>query len=174
MTVQDLGAVGELFGSVFVLVTLIYIAIQTRQSRVTVAAQSARELTTGFSNSFNDLKDAELALLVRRAINDWNSLTANEQVQVHTIFLNMLVHYTAVIEQEHLPGIEDIIPAYENNVLGLITSEGGAVWWEHLETSFPSKIVSRLNSRLLESDSLPPAWNEIMPWYRYEDESRGT
>ncbi len=33
MTIQDLGAIGELLGSVFVLVTLIYLAVQVRQSR---------------------------------------------------------------------------------------------------------------------------------------------
>ena len=169
MTIQDLGAVGEFFGSVFVLVTLVYIAIQARQSRATVAAQSAREITTGFASSFIDLKDADLALMLRKAVNNWDSLSANEQLQVHVIFLNLLVHYTAVIEQEHLPGI-DIVPAYEDNVLGLITSEGGAVWWEYLKASFPPHVVSRLNSRLAESDSLPPAWNKSMPWYRYEDE----
>jgi hypothetical protein len=39
LTIQDLGALGELLGSVAVLVTLIYLALQTRQNTMAIAAQ---------------------------------------------------------------------------------------------------------------------------------------
>ncbi len=39
MTIQDLGALGELLGSVAVLVTLIYLALQTRQNTMAISAQ---------------------------------------------------------------------------------------------------------------------------------------
>ena len=39
MTIQDLGALGELLGSVAVLATLIYLALQTRQNTAAIAAQ---------------------------------------------------------------------------------------------------------------------------------------
>ena len=39
MTIQDLGALGELLGSVAVLVTLVYLAFQTRQNALMIGAQ---------------------------------------------------------------------------------------------------------------------------------------
>ncbi len=39
LTIQDLGALGELLGSVAVLATLIYLALQTRQNTMGIAAQ---------------------------------------------------------------------------------------------------------------------------------------
>jgi len=39
MTIQDLGAIGELLGSIAVLATLVYLALQTRQNTVAIAAQ---------------------------------------------------------------------------------------------------------------------------------------
>ncbi len=39
MTIQDLGALGELLGAVAVLATLIYLALQTRQNTMAIAAQ---------------------------------------------------------------------------------------------------------------------------------------
>jgi hypothetical protein len=39
LTIQDLGALGELLGSVAVLVTLIYLALQMRQNTMAIAAQ---------------------------------------------------------------------------------------------------------------------------------------
>lgn len=47
LTIQDLGALGELLGSVAVLVTLIYLAMQTRQNTMAIAAQlDATRVTT--------------------------------------------------------------------------------------------------------------------------------
>ncbi len=39
MSIQDLGALGELLGSLAVLVTLVYLALQTRQNSTAIAAQ---------------------------------------------------------------------------------------------------------------------------------------
>ena len=39
MTIQDLGSLGELLGSVAVLATLIYLALQTRQNTMAISAQ---------------------------------------------------------------------------------------------------------------------------------------
>ncbi len=39
LTIQDLGALGELLGSVAVLATLVYLAMQTRQNTMAIAAQ---------------------------------------------------------------------------------------------------------------------------------------
>ncbi len=39
LTIQDLGALGELLGSVAVLFTLVYLALQTRQNTAAIAAQ---------------------------------------------------------------------------------------------------------------------------------------
>ena len=39
LTIQDLGALGELLGSVAVLATLVYLALQTRQNTMAISAQ---------------------------------------------------------------------------------------------------------------------------------------
>ncbi len=39
LTIQDLGAIGELLGSVAVLATLVYLALQTRQNTMAIGAQ---------------------------------------------------------------------------------------------------------------------------------------
>ncbi len=39
LTIQDLGALGELLGSIAVLFTLVYLALQTRQNTMAISAQ---------------------------------------------------------------------------------------------------------------------------------------
>ena len=39
LTIQDLGSLGEFFGSIAVLATLVYLALQTRQNTEAIGAQ---------------------------------------------------------------------------------------------------------------------------------------
>ena len=39
LTIQDLGSLGEFFGSIAVLVTLVYLTLQTRQNTLAIEAQ---------------------------------------------------------------------------------------------------------------------------------------
>ncbi len=48
LTIQDLGALGELLGSVAVLATLVYLALQTRQNAMAIGAQlDAQRISSG-------------------------------------------------------------------------------------------------------------------------------
>ena len=50
LTIQDLGALGELLGSVAVLATLVYLAMQTRQNTTAIAAQVEAARTSSLMN----------------------------------------------------------------------------------------------------------------------------
>ena len=50
MTIQDLGALGELIGSVAVLATLVYLALQTRRTRIATEAQGTMNALTAYSH----------------------------------------------------------------------------------------------------------------------------
>ncbi len=50
LTIQDLGALGEFFGSIAVLVTLIYLAFQTRQNTMAIGAQLDAALISATQN----------------------------------------------------------------------------------------------------------------------------
>ena len=56
MNWDALGAIGDFVGSIVVLVTLVYIAIQAREVRAIAAAESSRELLSHFTGSIEDLK----------------------------------------------------------------------------------------------------------------------
>ena len=80
MSIQELGAIGEFFSSIAVLITLIYIAMQARRTKSTAIAEAARELNTGYNASLISLTNDDIAKLTRLGLSDWNSLTRNEQL----------------------------------------------------------------------------------------------
>jgi hypothetical protein len=96
MTIQDLGALGELLGSVAVLVTLIYLALQTRQNTMAIGAQlDGARVTSTMSLSLaavtsNELQDALNEDLVdappisqARRAQFWFALLVNFQWQLY-------------------------------------------------------------------------------------------
>ncbi len=64
LTIQDLGALGELLGSVAVLATLVYLALQTRQNTMAIGAQleaaliAARQESLLVISTSNELGEA--------------------------------------------------------------------------------------------------------------------
>ena len=66
LTIQDLGSLGEFFGSIAVLATLIYLALQTRQNTMAISAQlDAATVGTTQANIMSVATSSELAEAVR-------------------------------------------------------------------------------------------------------------
>ena len=77
LTIQDLGALGELLGSVAVLVTLIYLALQTRQNTMAIEAQlDAATIAANQTNLMSAATSGELAEAIREGMT--RDLTTNE------------------------------------------------------------------------------------------------
>ncbi len=55
LTIQDLGALGELLGSVAVLATLVYLALQTRQNTLAITAEVEAARNNSLANLYMSL-----------------------------------------------------------------------------------------------------------------------
>lgn len=65
MSIQDLGAIGELVGSIAVLITLIYLAIQIRSNTKAQATSSTWMMAQVFNETHNSIQNsAELARII--------------------------------------------------------------------------------------------------------------
>jgi len=171
MNWDALGAIGDFVGSIVVLVTLVYIAIQAREVRAIAAAESSRDLLLHFSGSLEDFKKEDIAHIIRIGLNDWSSLSRNDQLRVHIIFLNHVVVYQSfVFGQQDLPETKAQIRTFEDNILGLIRCPGGATWWATASPTFGRQVSDSLNSRLADKKSLPPAWVDTFPWYQLDSQ----
>ena len=174
MTLEQLGNAGEFLGSVFVLVTLVYIAIQTRQTRLVAAAEVAREFNSGYNAILFKVHNGDMAKVFRLGINDWHSLDGDDQLRLHTVFLGFLVHYQGVLQQEKIPGVKDQLLRFEEDVLAMLASPGGSAWWESIKALVDPDVVKRLDARLADAESMPPSWTAALPWMGAESRASGT
>ena len=169
MSIQDWGAIGEIIGALAVVASLIYLAVQIRQNKYAIERDTTRAITTDWQMHFSALAtDRDLTQIVRRAVNDWDALDKNEQMRAHVFFSNLIGHYmhAAQTETDELSGF---VHAWEDNMVGLLLTPGGAKWYATAQDWFFPEQVDRLNQRLSDLDAAPPAWNSAMPWWQTDD-----
>lgn len=166
---EMLGNYGEFFGSIAVLGTLLYLAIQIRQNKYAIERDSIRAITTDWQTHFTALAtDQDLARIVRRAVNDWDALDKNEQMRAHVFLSNLFGHYTHAAQTE-TEELSDFVGGWEDNMVGLLRTPGGRKWYETAQHWFFPDVVERLNQRLNNLDAAPPAWNSSMTWWQIDD-----
>jgi len=92
MTIQELGSIGELVGAVAFLVTLVYLSMQMRQTRISAeeTAYFARQQATAtnvnmYSRWRQSLQNPHLAKILIKA-DRGEGLSAAEQVQLSSTF----------------------------------------------------------------------------------------
>lgn len=171
MSLAQLGSLGEFLGFFAVLATLIYLALQTKQARQVATSQAVRNVMIDFQVIWSTLgENAQKTEIIRFAINDWDSISKNEQLIAHSFFINLLTHLTSAIEQEDkLPELKENIAGWEENILGLLQCEGGRKWYESCSYLFLPILRDRIDARLSNPASLPPAWTSTMSWWKVED-----
>ena len=130
MTIQDLGALGELLGSLAVLVTLIYLAFQTRQNTMAIAAQvDAARISASIQLGLTTATSTELLEAI--AEDRVDDVAINEERRGN---LWRVVLYN--FQWQFVQGQRDLLPTYQEagvsvGVLSFFSTyrsfEG---WWE--------------------------------------------
>jgi hypothetical protein len=174
MSLSQLGSLGEFLSFFAVLATLIYLALQTKLSREVATSQAARNVVVDFQTIWSTLGESvEKTEIIRFAVNDWDSISKNEQMIAHSFFVNLLAHFTSALEQEgKLPELKAFILGWEDNIMGLLQSEGGSKWYSTCNYLFLPIFRDRVKARLSKPNDLPPAWTDSMSWWEVGESER--
>ena len=174
MNWDALGAIGELVSAFAVVVTLGYLAIQLRQNRAAANRDANRAIITDFQRIWSDtLRDAETNLVIRRAMNEWGSLSKGEQLAAHSFFVDLVTHFNTTISSEmyvELGG--NTYDAWEDSVLGFIVTPGGREWYAIARYLFVDQVRDRIDVRLNDPDTLPPPVTD-MPFWQLDEAEKG-
>ena len=152
MTIVELGAIGEFVGSIAVLATLVYLAIQTRQTKF--AAQSAARHTAAATmnqNSQNAAASTEYVEIISRGMAD-EELKPAEWLRF-VLWMTGMFH---VFQQHYLDseqglGDERVWAGEARAMKDLLGNPGVAAWWRSAPAlPFSDAFIDHVN-RVLES-----------------------
>ncbi len=136
LTIQDLGALGELLGSVAVLVTLVYLAFQTRQNTMAIAAQlDAQRISSTVQVGLTVAASTELLEALREDQLDPPALNQARRNQLWNVRFRMFSWQFAQARRGLLPTFNEAAMArgFGLHFNRYHSFEG---WWEDAKASF--------------------------------------
>jgi hypothetical protein len=139
---EAIGAVGEVVGAIAVVMTLIYLSVQTRQNTKAVQHASARGVQEDANEwRFRIVDNPEVAEIFRNGMRDPESLGANDKYRFR-MFLDALVFHW----QHAFASGEDIPSA---NVTRVLSQTGGVWYWARAKDVLTPEFVAYVD-RLLD------------------------
>ena len=130
LTIQDLGALGELLGSIAVLVTLVYLAMQTRLNTMAISAQLDAARMDAVQN----------IMLIPATSSELTEAIIEDRVEPSNANAHRLFHYWMALfftwQWQFVQGRQGLLKTYSESGLGgavgsyFTLSNGLGAWWE--------------------------------------------
>jgi len=145
MSIQDLGAIGELLAAFATLITLIYLALQIRQNSKNLQESTSASMNQGWSSINTRISsDPQFASIFIRGRENIDDLDAVETEQFRAFvqdILNMAVYADGLKESQYVQSLH--FDAFQ--VVGSLyqTCPGVRDVIDSLEASIPRDMVSR-------------------------------
>ncbi len=134
MNWDAVGAVGELVGAAAVLVTLVYLAIQVRQTSLQVRLGSAINLNNLVNQAFDPIYNNDRNIRIwTHGISSPETLNDEDQA-VSSLFMARLVNVllTGLAHDDHAILESDSARRYVGSLKSILESPGGRYWLSEL------------------------------------------
>ena len=180
MTLGELGAIGEFFGSILTLVTLVYLATQIRQN----TAQQKREELLSIQHGQNQVLSQ---MMDPKTIGAWVRGSADpdasaEDRAVAVMWVIQYLNHFQVVDDLHRNGAidEESYQLWAGYAVGMLVPEAMRRWWteEDGRLGFHSDVRELIDRRLADRDDPPvsvlemwSAWNPE-EWKRIAERDR--
>lgn len=171
MTLSDLAAIGEAVGGLAVLITVLYLAYQLRQTAIIERTAGQRDLL-GKARNWVELTttNPQLVAVLRNALNDWDSATPEEQERANGWMLSagLQAEQALYMWREKLIN-EQSYKGFIGVVVAIARTPGGAKWWQHARMALGKDIADLIDAELRDAPEDAPNWLEIFPHLKKDD-----
>jgi hypothetical protein len=129
---QMLGNIGEFVGAIGVIASLLYLARQIRQARVTANAQYFRDSTAAYRQiTLLISSNEEVARIWRVGCDDLGALDELELQRFTFLFGEMLLHYTDLFNAWEKGLLDEVhFRKWEDYLAMIVNQPGAAAQWE--------------------------------------------
>ena len=167
MDLEALGNAGELISAIAVIFSILYLARQINQSTLLAKAENQRELLNT-AHLWHPLATTPgLTADFRNGVNHYTDMDPDAQARFHHIMHPLLNHVEAVFRMHRQGLLED--DSYERwmaGIVAIITTPGGAAWWQHIKGMLGREFVASLEQMRDNSDE---TYDFSSVWHFYRD-----
>ena len=130
-TAQLLGNFGEFVSSLVVLATVIYLAIQVRQTRLSVQSSSWQNGVNNIIDwNFRLAEDADLLEVFQRGLSDPDALDTQEQLRLAVVLASFLQQFHKwYLDNEKGLVDEKAWQGEADSMVAILSTPGATRWW---------------------------------------------
>ena len=151
MTLDDLGNLGEVVGTLGVVATLVYLALQIRQNTRSVRASTFHEAIRDIADAIDQLgHDADLTRVFYTGLADFEALPRLEQQRFASYMTAVLRRYENVLyqaEQGHLD--PEVWHGIREHLRYVFSQTGTRAWWKRAHNLFNRQLREFIDRELL-------------------------
>jgi hypothetical protein len=153
MNWNAIGAAGEVFGAIAVVVSVVYLAIQVRKQTEEARLAATRELAAQFQSMLEPIAhDSGFSAIYKKGVMDYLNLSDNERLQMAYHFAIMF----RIFEQQYLHTTRrNVDPIYFESVnlvlFDVLTLPGVQQWWELSNSQFCRPFHSYVEENLVSA-----------------------
>ena len=150
MNWDAIGAIGELFGGLAVVVSFLYLGRQIRQSTKQQRLESHRAMAELQISTNRIFYDSQIARMITKTLNNWSEATFDEHTVTNMWMVDTITHYQAWYEMWKNGAIDDQAWAAEEEYLvkELLATDGGKSFWKESRFLFNRNFIEYLEPRI--------------------------
>lgn len=162
MSIEEIGSVAELISSIAVLVSLIYLGVQIRNSTEAARTSTYHEIVAAFGGLNQTMAGSpDLSLLYVSALEDFEALTAAERARISQLFYQTFRYFENMFYQHQRGYLEDDVwIGWNKLMITYFRRPGFQTWWALRREAFSSGFVAYLESE--EAAELIPSYRDIV------------
>ena len=162
MTIQDLGAIGEIVGAIAVVLTLICLATQIRQNNELLRSGSRQALVGNDVTSLT--ANLEISDVFARYVTQ-QTLSAEDQLRLSFIFsIDLRNREFEYFQFKNGLLDEETWLSYRNVILVNHSSKLGRKWWDQVGRNFVDPEFGKQIDELLNSASPDTTYEKMSNW----------
>lgn len=161
MTLAEIGIIGEIISSIAVIISLVYLAVQIRQSTETQRTSTYQSIVSDFGALNNNMASTpELSDMFVRGLEDFNQFKPDERARISQVFFQCFRNFENMFYQHHRGYLdEDIWLGWKRLILTYYSRPGFQTWWEFRKDVYSVPFVSFLNSE--KPDVEIPSYHDL-------------
>lgn len=152
MNWEAIGALGDAVSGVGVVLSLVYLAIQTRNNTSAIRSATFHEVNSSFAEiSLALAMDAEMTDLVQKALSGEGELSSSERARFGFFALTFFRRAESVFFQSEQGTLQqESWRGLEGTLRGLARSAAGRQWWSEFHDRFNPRFQVFVRERLLD------------------------
>ncbi len=172
---EAVGAIGEMLAAATVVASLLFVGYQLRQSQRAERAAGQRDLLKqGRAWYVSTRSSPEVFQTISELLEEYEEAAPEKQ----HVFDTWAFDYLLLTEQVLYMHDDEFVNAssregFENLALSILSTPGGAQWWQRIQRVWNQDHVAHMN-RLLQERHEIPRFDDLLPHFRACREGRPT